>query len=239
MIREIALNNRLIQYDLIYKDVKNINLRIRADQTIFVSANVSVQTETIDSFLQDKADYILKALYQYAEIAKYSPKPKAYISGESFRILGRDLRLTVFDGAQNTISTDETYIYLTAKDVSNYEVKKRIMEKWINTQCKDVIQSVCEAVYLKFKKYDIDFPQIRFREMVSRWGSCQPKRKMLTFNKRLIEAPLSCIEYVVVHEFVHFLQPNHSKAFYQQLFMFMPDWEQRKALLEKSESFTE
>ena len=71
--------------------------------------------------------------------------------------------------------------------------------------------------------------------MISRWGSCQPKRGSLTFNIALIEAPISCIEYVVVHEFTHFLQPNHSKMFYTQLTMFMPDWMERKKLLEKYE----
>ena len=239
MIREISLNNRHVQYDFINKNVKNINLRIRADQTIYVSANTSVSTKTIDAFLQKKADYILKSLDKYAEIAKYSPKPKEYVSGESFQMLGHDLRLTVLSGTRNSLSTDEAYIYLTVNEVNNFDRKKKVLGKWINTQCKVVIRDVCEAVYPKFKKYDIDFPEIRFRDMVSRWGSCQPKRKILTFNKRLIEAPLSCIEYVVVHEFVHFLQPNHSKAFYQQLSMFMPDWKQRKSLLEKSECFTE
>ena len=69
--------------------------------------------------------------------------------------------------------------------------------------------------------------------MISRWGSCQPKRKVLTFNKRLIEMPKICIEYVVLHEFVHFLQADHSKKFYALMTMFMPDWESRARLLEK------
>ena len=58
-------------------------------------------------------------------------------------------------------------------------------------------------------------------------------------EKKKIEASISCIEYVVVHEFTHFLQPNHSKKFYQQLAMFMPDWEARKTILEKGNTFVE
>ena len=92
---------------------------------------------------------------------------------------------------------------------------------------------VCEAVYPKFQKYGVKFPMLKFRKMISRWGSCQPKRGILTFNISLIEAPIACIEYVVVHEFTHFLQPNHSKKFYTQLTMFMPDWVERKKILEK------
>ena len=102
-----------------------------------------------------------------------------------------------------------------------------------------MIQSLCDAVFPKFQKYGIDYPEIRFRNMVSRWGSCQPKREILTFNYALVEAPLASVEYVVVHEFTHFLQPNHSRKFYQQLAMFMPDWEERKNILEKGKLYIE
>jgi predicted metal-dependent hydrolase len=70
--------------------------------------------------------------------------------------------------------------------------------------------------------------------MTSRWGSCQPKRGLITLNKRLLEVPRNCIEYVVMHEFVHFIHPNHSKQFYEFLSVLMPDWKERKAFLEKS-----
>jgi len=68
--------------------------------------------------------------------------------------------------------------------------------------------------------------------MISRWGSCQPKRGIITLNKRLIETPRICIEYVVMHEFIHFLHPNHSKMFYDLLSTLMPDWRERKNTLE-------
>ena len=54
---------------------------------------------------------------------------------------------------------------------------------------------------------------------------------MLTFNTLLIEAPVECIEYVVAHEFTHFLEANHSKNFYNKLEKIIPDWKQRKNLL--------
>ena len=109
----------------------------------------------------------------------------------------------------------------------------------MKSRCETILFAICESVYPKFKKYGVEFPELRFRNMVSRWGSCQPKRKVLTFNISLIEAPLACIEYVVVHEFTHFLQPNHSKKFYSQLAMFMPDWKERKRILEKNNCYVE
>ena len=239
MTKEIVLNGRRIEYDLQRKDVKNINLRIKADRTIFLSANSRVSDEVIEEFIQSKSEYILKALAHYEELAKYAPKPKQYVDGETFRILGHDRRLKIVEGKKNKIESDEVYITLTVKDPNDSVLKKRMLDKWLVSICKDAIQSLCNSIYPKFQKYGVVYPTIRYRNMVSRWGSCQPKRCILTFNYALVEAPLSCIEYVVVHEFTHFLQPNHSKKFYQQLAMFMPDWEERKRLLEKNNSFIE
>lgn len=239
MIKEIFLNGKRIEYDLQRKDVKNINLRIKADRTIFLSASSRVSDEVIEEFIQSKSEYILKALAHYEELAKYAPKPKQYVDGETFRVLGHNRRLKVIEGKRNKVEYDESYITLTVKNPSDFTLKKKLIDKWLVNICKDTIQSLCDAIYPKFQKYGVSYPSVRYRNMVSRWGSCQPKRCVLTFNYALVEAPISCIEYVVVHEFTHFLQPNHSKKFYQQLAMFMPDWEERKKILEKGNSFVE
>ena len=239
MIKTINLKRREISYRLERKNVKNINIRIKADQSINVSASVRVSDNVIEEFLRAKAEYILRALDHYAEIAKYAPKPKQYVDGESFKILGHDRRLRVVQGKRNAIESDESYITLMVKDPADLELKKKTMDRWMKNYCKEILLAVCESVYPKFQKYGVEFPELRFRNMVSRWGSCQPKRKILTFNIALIEAPLSCIEYVVTHEFTHFLQPNHSKKFYDQLAMFMPDWQERKKILEKNNCYVE
>ena len=239
MIKEIVLNGKRIEYDLQRKDVKNINLRIKADRTIFLSANSRVSQEVIEEFIESKSEYILKALAHYEELAKYAPKPKQYVDGETFRVLGHDRRLKVIEGKRNKVEYDESYITLTVKNPGDFTLKKKLIDRWLMNICKDTIQSLCDAIYPKFQKYGVVYPSVRYRNMVSRWGSCQPKRCVLTFNYALVEAPISCIEYVVVHEFTHFLQPNHSKKFYQQLAMFMPDWEERKKILEKGNAFVE
>lgn len=123
-------------------------------------------------------------------------------------------------------------ITLSVPNPDDLEKKRRVLTTWLQNRCEEVVLSICREVYPRFNSYGIGFPDIRFRRMVSRWGSCQPKRGILTFNYALIGAPLACIEYVVYHEFTHFLQPNHSAQFYGQLSGFLPDWKERKLLLE-------
>ena len=73
--------------------------------------------------------------------------------------------------------------------------------------------------------------------METRWGSCLVKKKIITLNKRLLEVPRNCIEYVVMHELCHLIYPNHSKQFYSFLTMLMPDWKERKDYLDKSAAY--
>ena len=77
-------------------------------------------------------------------------------------------------------------------------------------------------------------PKLRIRDMDTRWGSCLAKKGIITLNKRLLEVPRDCIEYVVIHEFCHFIHPNHSKKFYDFLTMLMPDWKARKKVLDQN-----
>ena len=74
---------------------------------------------------------------------------------------------------------------------------------------------------------------IKFRKMKTRWGSCHTIKGILTFNTQLIYAPVECVEYVVWHEFSHFLQANHSDKFYDELRKVYPEWRaSRKKLKE-------
>lgn len=167
MLRTIEEFN--ITYNLERKRVKNINLRIKADGSVHVSAHRLVPQAVIDSFVASRADFILRA--QARMTAK--PAPMQYFAEDEIR---------------------------------------------------EVVLSACKKVYPYYEKRGIAFPQIRFRKMVSQWGNCRAREGILTFNTALRYAPLECIEYVVLHEFTHFLEQNHSKAFYAELEKVCPNW---------------
>ena len=236
MERMIVFPERELRYQHEVKAVKNINIRIRPDMTVYVSSNPQTQLSEVEKVLAEKKAYIFSALDRYAEMKKYASHEREYVSGESFRFLGRDLRLKVTLGEKNAVDTDGLYLFLTVKE-DNEELKKRTVDAWFVNACEREIGAICCETYRIFEKYGVEFPQIQFRFMISRWGSCQAKRKVLTFNRRLIEMPKICVEYVVLHEFVHFLQADHSKRFYALMTMFMPDWKERAQLLEKEGVF--
>lgn len=228
MLKRIKLLDREIEYDLQRKRVKNINLRIKPDKSITVSANLRVPESKIERFILEKQEFILRALEKYGKMQKSLPRPRQYIDGETVKVFGQDLTLKVFLSKKNYVEIGDSFIKLYVRSIDDLSLKKKVLDKWLYNQVEEIVTSICEKVYPLFKKYCSDFPTIKFRKMTSRWGSCNFVRKILTFNYALINAPIECVEYVIYHEFTHFIETNHSKKFYSALSNFLPEYKQRK-----------
>ncbi len=230
--KQLTTDNRVIEYILIRKDVKNINLRIKSSGEVLVSSNKTVSLSRVENFIKSKSDFIFKHLDKFEDMKKNAPAKKEYISGESFLFLGKSLRLKVLECEKENVYTDGIYLFLEIKNKDDFKRKEKLINSFFNEKCKEYFEEIVNETYPIFKKYDIISPNIKMRSMTSRWGSCIPSKNQITLNKKLIEVPRNSIEYVVLHEFSHFIHPNHSKKFYDFVTMLMPDWKERKRILE-------
>lgn len=98
------------------------------------------------------------------------------------------------------------------------------------------MQAICTRLFPLFESsIPGGLPQITVRDMTSRWGVCNLKRRRITFALRLVQTPLPAQEYVAVHELCHLLVPNHSPLFWAEVERRMPDWKARRALLRACE----
>lgn len=88
-------------------------------------------------------------------------------------------------------------------------------------------------MYKLVKNYAIPKLDIRIREMKARWGSCHREDHIILLNSELIKAPKHCIDYVVLHELIHFKYKNHDRRFYTFLTTSMTDWKNRKQILDE------
>jgi len=112
------------------------------------------------------------------------------------------------------------------------QVKKQLFE-WYTSHAKELLTERVRQRFPAFGRLGVEvLPSLSFRRMRKRWGSCSGKAVIL-FNTELIKAPLQCIDYVVIHELCHLLQPHHSPKFYQLLSRVLPNWEKSKSRLEK------
>ena len=95
-----------------------------------------------------------------------------------------------------------------------------------------ILRSMSDAVYPAFAEVlGGQKPTIKVRSMVSRWGVCAMAKRQITFALQLYNMPPAAQIYVVVHEYCHFLQPNHGRAFWAEVEKLLPDWKARRELL--------
>ena len=224
MSKIILPGDQIISYDLTRKKVKNINIRVKSDLTVQVSAPSRISQSEIEKILMEKSDFILSALQKYEQrLEAAEALAKDGNGNEYVTILGTLFPIRVISGKKNKAEICENEVLVTLKDINDISSLDALL--------RDTVEELCRQVYPKFEDHLSSFPQIKFRRMKSRWGSCNYKNNILTFNYHLIHAPLSCVEYVVCHEFTHFIHPDHSKAFYLELSKHVPDYKDKKKLL--------
>lgn len=233
-IRKVNLKDRLLEYQLIRKPVKNINLRIKLDGKIYVSANNKVSVKYIEDFIKRKEIFIIQTLEKYKEICKDNEvEHRQYVSGESYKILGKIFTLEIIEKNTESVHINGTTIILSVKNKENFKKKEKLINDWLKNLQIKTFNEISTNIYQFIKKYNIGYPQIKIRRMKTMWGSCRPLKGIITLNSELIKESKESIEYVVLHEFVHLLYPNHSKDFYNFLTMLMPDWADRRKKLNK------
>ena len=236
MKKYIELNGKTVEYDLQIKDVKRINLRVHRDGKVCVSANRWVPESHIDAFLRENADFILQNMERGQRMKEAGDgmaagRDRAYADGDILYLGGEAYRLRVLLGTKESVEPIGRVLVVTQKEPADKDRRKRMVEKYLTKQCRERIERLCRSLYPEFEKLGVAWPEIRIRSMVSRWGSCQPVRGVLTFARQLVEVPEGCAEYVVAHEFAHFIHPDHSPRFHEFMTRLMPDWKQRKQLL--------
>lgn len=231
----VKCKNNPIEYVLTRNARKNINLCVKADGKIYISAPKKVTICEIERFISLKKDWI-------EEEQKKMKKLKIVKSNEEFRkrktILykGYEYDLVIEESEKDNVNIFGGTFYMGIKKehIKDNEYIKKVFEKWTAENAKVTYDKLIDKFLISLEKYDVEKPRLQVRKMKSRWGSCIPSKKKITLNLNLMYTPTACAEYVVVHELSHLVVPNHSKKFYSLVEEVMPDWEKRKDILNKT-----
>lgn len=230
----IEYANKMIDFVVKRKKVKNVNLHVKPDMSIEVTANERVPIEFITDFVKSKGSWILKHVGNFKDVQSIKQSEREYVSGESFKYLGKQYRLRVQEALEEeVVKYFRGFIYLYVKDTNNFNKKAKLMDEWYRDRAKIIFNESLEKMYPLIQKYGVEKPNIDVRLMKARWGSALIDNNTILLNSELIKAPKYCIDYVVLHELIHFKYNNHSEKFYQMLFTLMPDWEKRKLILDE------
>lgn len=230
----VEFGSKKIRFKLQFSERKSLGISVLPDLSVIATApNNSVDNlDKIKAKIKKRAPWILK---QQGKFEKFLPKQpdRRYVSGESHKYLGRQYRLKLIEGSPDSIKLEGGYLHITVADRADKTNVKNLLEAWYKNRARVYFEKKLIEALPCFKKYNLRQPPIRIRQMSMRWGSCSPIGT-INLNPDLIKAPSSCIEYVVVHELCHLIYPNHDAEFYHVLLRIMPDWEKRKARLERT-----
>jgi hypothetical protein len=229
----IKYGNKAIEFELVRKNIKNINLNIKPNMSVVISANDKVPIDYILKFVREKAPWIVKKISYFKDTQREQTILKEYVSGESFKYLGKQYRLRVEESEEDSVKYYQGFIELRIKDKKDRIRKEKLVDDWFKEKASFNFEESLKRVYPSVEKYDVKKPNIQIRRMKARWGSCIKDKHIIMLNHELIKAPKFCIDYVILHELVHFIHRNHDAEFYNFMTSLMPDWKQRKEILDE------
>ncbi len=221
-----------INVSLDRKRMKTCRLKVFPNQSVVLALPESAPDIWAREFLESRIDWISKKLDEFKRTEGYAAT-KAIRSGYSIQMLGEDLVFAVESSDRDYVFREGKRIHICSTDTSDQEKLIKLFQKWWRKQSLDTMRQRVERWYPIIEKYGIPMPKVYIRKMATMWGSCSIKRGAVVFNLYLLKAKIACIDYVVLHELTHFLYPNHSKQFYYFLSNYMPDWKDRKKILDQ------
>jgi hypothetical protein len=222
---------RRIEIIIERKKIKSIRLRVFPNGIVKLSVPFGVLEQWINEYLHKKTPWIEKALDYYKDFAADEVETRIQ-SGVSTRILGRQIRIMVNESKIYRIQQKEDHIYIQSPVSDDEEALQRQFERWWQKESKTYFSEAIDRLYPIIAKHGFDKPKLHVRKMKTLWGSCSRRHKKVNLNYYLYKAPPPCVDYVVLHELAHFLYPRHDKDFYGFLTIHMPDWKERKRILD-------
>lgn len=228
--RTLQYGRRSIPYRLHLSPRKRLRIVVTPALEVRAYAPSKFSEAAILEAVQSKAPWIARQLDAVREFHPL-PTPHKYVSGETFTYLGRQYRLRVETGDASPAKLRGRFLYVLTPDKGDTSAIVRRVDAWYRARAADTFHRYLTKWYDVGTRHGIPEPQLVMRRMRTRWGSCTAAGR-ITLNVNLVQTPVHCIEYVIMHELCHLKHHNHSKAFYRLLTQCMPDWERRRATLQ-------
>ncbi len=223
----IVYGSQRIECELHWRERKSLGIRVYPDLTVRAYAPIGTAKEKVTLKVKEKAAWIIKQKSAFLSFHPLTP-PRLYVNGETHLYLGKQYRLRVIEGTDNSVKLKQGWLIVTKKQKDTAE---NVLNEWYRERANQHFAKLLKECIQKFRRYQLNMPELSILSMPTRWGSCTPKGKVI-LNPELIKARKGCIEYVIIHELCHLIEHNHTRAFYKIQSEINPEWAKWKELLE-------
>jgi len=219
MVTKIELGH--IAVDVVKKDIKNVHLSVYPPTgKVRISAPLRMDLNTIRVFAISKLGWIKQQ--QKRVIEQEREPPREYLDRESHYVWGRRYLLKVIEkDAAPKVELKHNRMLLQTRPDAGEGRKQNILDAWYREQLKEAAPPLIakweRLMGLKVERFFV-------QKMKTKWGSCSRSSASLRLNTDLAKKPRECLEYIVVHEMAHLLEPTHNSRFSSLMDRFMPNW---------------
>lgn len=214
-----------IAVDVVFKDIKNVHLGVYPPAgRVRISAPKRMSLDNIRVFAISKLAWIKQQQNKLREQVRETPRE--YLDRESHYVWGKRYLLKVVeaDGTPE-VELKHSRMLLRVRPGTNEEKMQDIVDQWYREQ----IKAVAPPLIAKWEALmGVTVDRVFVQKMKTKWGSCNPGKRHIRLNTDLAKKPRECLEYIVVHEMAHLLEPTHNTRFIALMERFMPSWPGRR-----------
>jgi predicted metal-dependent hydrolase len=228
MVSQIELGE--ITVDVVLKDIKNVHLSVYPPAgRVRISAPKRMSLDTIRVFALSKLGWIRQ---QQAKLRQQEREtPREYVERESHYLWGKRYLLTVTESDEPpSIELKHRRMLLRVRPGTDTNKRQALVEEWYREQLKEAVPPLLERWQ---PVLGVSLERWFVQRMKTRWGSCNHKARTIRLNTELAKKPAECLEYIVVHELVHLLEPTHNARFVSLMDRFMPQWQFHRETLNR------
>jgi hypothetical protein len=228
MVSHIKLGD--IALDVVLKDIKNVHLSVYPPTgRVRISAPQRMSIDTIRVFAISKLDWIKQQQTKLREQERETPRD--YVDRESHYVWGKRYLLTMCESDEPpSIELQHSRLLLRVRPRTDADKRQALVEKWYRAQLK---QAVPPLLTRWQPRLGVRVERFFVQRMKTRWGSCNHTTGTIRLNTELAKKPAECLEYIVVHELVHLLEPTHNARFVALIDRCMPTWQFHRQVLNR------
>lgn len=208
--------------DVVRKRIKHVHLSVYPPTgRVRISAPEHMALDTIRVFAISKLPWIKGQQRKVQRQERESPRD--YIDRESHYLWGKRYLLTVKERVSApTIDLQHNRIVLTVRPGTTTDRREALLDAWYREQVKAAVPSLLNKWEPLMK---VKPSKVFVQRMKTKWGSCNPHSHAIRLNTDLAKKPPECLEYIVVHELAHLIEPSHNARFVSVMNLFMPKWQ--------------
>ena len=210
-----------ITVDVVRKDIKNIHLSVYPPNgRVRIAAPSRMRLDTIRVFAISRLGWIKQQQKKLQEQERETPRE--YVDRESHDLWGKRYLLKVIEGdAAPSVALQHSRMLLRVRPGTDAKKKQAIVEAWYRRQLKAALPPLIARweplLEVKVERFFV-------QRMKTKWGSCNHGARTIRLNTELAKKPRECLEYIVVHEMTHLLEPTHNARFVALMDQCMPQW---------------